>query len=96
MERRKIMRKGYVTLSMKIPYHYDEDGVRVYEYKDLYLHDINSIKPLCCPGFDVDGDEDGQTMVNCDCKQCIDSRKTEVDYHTSIAIESDIGIKVLK
>ena len=89
MERRQIMRKGYVTLHLKVPYHYDEDGMRKYEYDGLSSISVNTVKPILCAGFDVDSDEDGQSMVNCTCQQCKESYKTEVNYETTVSLSYD-------
>ena len=81
------MRKGFVTLYLKVPYHYDQDDMRKYEFDGLLQIDINAVKKLCCTGFDVDSDENGQSIVNCDCAQCNESYKTEVNYETKISLE---------
>ena len=87
------MRKGYVTIQIKVPYHYDKEGMRKYEMHGISKLDTNGLKPLLCPGFAVDaGDgEDGQIIVNCDCPQCNISRQTEVEFLTEINVDKTAG-----
>ena len=85
------MRKGYVTIQIKVPYHYDKEGMRKYEMHGISKLDTNGLLPLLCAGFDVDSSEDGQIMTDCNCPQCNISRQTEVEFLTEINVDKTAG-----
>ena len=73
-----MKKKTYVTIELN--YEYDEHGNRQYE-----IPKAENIKKQLCQGWDVDVDEDGPSIVRCECQQCksINRQEDEIEYPSS-------------